>query len=576
MAVLLCTLPQILYLVTRNATLGFDSGVLTLHADRFLSGSGGGNCGAFPGNAACQTLGPQNPYGQPALLGVLWTVLLATFLGFYRREHRARQVYFMAAWLCLALSAMGKGAPGIVIPLFVIAVFLGATYRWRELLELNPIALLLIFACLALPWYVQMLMRHGAPFSDRLLIHDMYKRAFDHVHDTNVGVDTSIRYYLWQLGYGLFPWSGVAGAGLLYWLGRADDEAGSSLTPRQASTFFGLWFIGTFSLFTVSGTKFHHYVLPAVPPLAVLSAVLVDAMLGGVFRARKPRAYLLSMACSAVFALAGLGALWGGSLLGASELPGPGVRYTVGALSLLLSVYAYAVGTRFGGGGGAPQMETATKPRNDALHGLFGLGAAAGTLLVGLDFVQHVDPKLPGQLHLMQLFTYKYERPWPEGLDFRVPLLVFTAFFVIVLMALTFDSLRRHAWVMFGMGSILACAWGLNVYLFELAPHWGQRTNVIQYLQQRDSEDPPLVAYQMNWKGENFYTGNRLVTFVKTGDPFTQWLKKQRLKKVKTLYITTEPSRIDRLKRELGKFDRFTVLTSERDNNKFVVARVDF
>jgi hypothetical protein len=257
-------------------------------------------------------------------------------------------------------------------------------------------------------------------------------------------------------------------------------------------------------------------------------------------------------------------------MLGASEPLHPAVRYTVGALTLLLSLYAYAVGTRFAGVAGA------TAPRSEPLLGLFGMGAAAGTLLVGLDFLQNVDPKLPGQLHLMQLFTYKYERPWPDGLDFRVPFVVFTVFFVIVLLALTFASLRRHAWVMFGMGSLIACGWGLNVYLFELAPHWGQRTNVIAYLEKRDSEDPPLVAYQMNWKGENFYTGNRLVTFVKTGDPFTQWLKKQRLKKVETLYFTTEPSRIDRLKRELGKFDRFTVLTSERDNNKFVVARVDF
>ena len=53
---------------------------------------------------------------------------------------------------------------------------------------------------MCLPWYVQMYMRHGAPFTDRLLFHDMYKRAFVHVHDTNTGDDVSFRYYVWQLG----------------------------------------------------------------------------------------------------------------------------------------------------------------------------------------------------------------------------------------------------------------------------------------------------------------------------------------------------------------------------------------
>ena len=42
----------------------------------------------------------------------------------------------------------------------------------------------------------------------------MYKRAFSHVHDTNAGDDTSFRYYVWQLGYGLFPWTGIAAGSL--------------------------------------------------------------------------------------------------------------------------------------------------------------------------------------------------------------------------------------------------------------------------------------------------------------------------------------------------------------------------
>ena len=45
----------------------------------------------------------------------------------------------------------------------------------------------------------------------------MLKRALDHVHDTNTGDDVSIRYYVWQMGYGMWPWTGLVPAGLIWW-----------------------------------------------------------------------------------------------------------------------------------------------------------------------------------------------------------------------------------------------------------------------------------------------------------------------------------------------------------------------
>ncbi len=71
-----------------------------------------------------------------------------------------------------------------------------------------------------------MYVRHGPPFTDRLIFHDMFNRAFHHVHDTNEGDDTSFRFYVWQLGYALFPWTGLAPLGLLWWLRRGTTDGG--------------------------------------------------------------------------------------------------------------------------------------------------------------------------------------------------------------------------------------------------------------------------------------------------------------------------------------------------------------
>ena len=89
-------------------------------------------------------------------------------------------------------------------------------------------------------------------------------------------------------------------------------------------------------------------------------------------------------------------------------------------------------------------------------------------------------------------------------------------------------------------------------------------------------ESGPLVAYQMNWKGENFYRGNHLATFVSTGHAFQDWVDDEKRAGRKTLYFLTEPKRLDNLHGELGRPRDFTALTTARDNDKFLLVRARF
>lgn len=38
----------------------------------------------------------------------------------------------------------------------------------------------------------------------------------------------------------------------------------------------------------------------------------------------------------------------------------------------------------------------------------------------------------------------------------------------------------------------------------------------------------PLVAYQLNWKGENFYTGNRVALFIHSEAPFIRYMNSRK------------------------------------------------
>jgi hypothetical protein len=176
---------------------------------------------------------------------------------------------------------------------------------------------------------------------------------------------------------------------------------------------------------------------------------------------------------------------------------------------------------------------------------------------------------------LVNLFSYNYTRPWPESLDFSTACLVFTFLSAGGCLLLVVPR-WRPAMVVFlvALGSAWS-AWGLDVYLFKTAPHWGQRNTITTYYLNRSGPSEKLVAYQMNWKGENFYTGNRVPAFVSTGDAFKSWVAKQKQQGTRVLFFTTEQGRLSTLKAELGPLKSFKLLTTKEQNNKFLLARVE-
>lgn len=511
-AILVVVVPQVLYLVSRNLTIATEPGfAVWFHGDSFWSGSAG-NCG-LPGNQPCRRgLEPVVRGMQPAVQALIWVQALALLLWMSWGERRRQRLLYLGAWLMLALAAMAKGPAGIGLPVLAVLVYVAVSGRWRELSRMEIAAGVLIFAAAVLPWFVVMYTRHGQPFTDRLLFHDMFKRAFKHVHDTNKGEDLSFRYYVWQLGYATFPWSGLVPVALVGWL-RKRRSLGDL---RSATCFLMLaWFGLGFFLFASMGTKFHHYSLPIVPPLAVLTGLLLEGMLRAAEQRRGPRA--------------------------------------------------------------RPATSAAVDRRaKRALFGAVLVGAAVLTAFVGRDLAWQVPGRL-SQIRLMHLFTYNYGRPWPESVDYSPELWAFTLGAAILLLLASLGPIRQRALVALVGVSALFAGWGLNEYLVELSPHWGQRELYLRYERERLESPGPLIAYQLNWKGENFYRGNEVPAFVSSGTKFKKWIEAQRTEEgVQVFYFVTEHGRTGGLSRELGRPAQFEKLTTKELNNKFVLVRVTF
>ena len=568
--VLLTALPQLCYLLSRNVTLqlvlppyGFR-----WHLDELFSGSGLQNCG-LPGNESCRGVQPANAMFQPALGAAIFGAALGYLLHLNRGERRLKRLLYLGAWYFTALSALGKGAPGLVLPLVVAGAALVTRRRWIELTRAELAGFCLLFSAVALPWYVQSYMRHGEPFTDRLLFHDMYKRAFVHVHDTNSGSDTSLRYYVWQLGYGLFPFTGLALVGLGKLLADGDEA-----TPpeRDLAIVSVLWLTLGFGLFTLSLTKFHHYALPCAPPLAIGVGLLLDRALGSPLPAGARRvAYVTGLSGAALLLV--LGAMrfrdgnWWGSVAPdrwrglASASP-----WQAAALLAMGTGVAWLSARRLG-------------PRavadDDRTLAVLTIPAALLTLLVARDLWTTYEGGVPASARLLHLVTYNYKRGWPAGLDFEATSWAFGVVATALVAGLALRRLRRHAAVLFCAVGVLYGAFTVWLYLPRLAPHFGQREVFLAYYEARRGPEEPIAAYQMNWKGENFYSGNRLPAFVSSGAKFKSWLKAQRKRGTRVVFFVTEHGRISTLKSELGRAVRVKVVTDKGLNDKFALVRVE-
>ncbi len=560
-ALLAVTLPQILYLVTRNLQLNLDPvfglRVPPVHFVRetFAFGSAD-NCGLVPGNSPCSRHTPVHGGFHPALQAILWVQPLALALYLLWGERRAQRLYFVGGFFFIALSSLAKGPAGVVVPLVAVLAYVVATRRFHLLLRMELATGILMLVAIVMPWFVAMFVRHGQKFTDRLLFHDMLKRALEHVHDTNRRDDTSFRYYVWQLGYATFPWVGLLPPALVSLLGGGTNRPGPVTREREdargAIALHLTWLVAGFALFSLMPTKFHHYIFPVVPPLAVLLGVWLDRALGTLAPLAPWRALVATLAGpgAALIYFGGRGSL---------------VAFGLAAIFGLAATWWASMPS--GADGGARAFESALA----TVTAILGAGLV---FLVGRDLAVP-RPDQPTNARLLQLFTYNYEREWPKSLDFSGALLAFTVAATLLLALASWDRTRRAAAVGFVTVAAAFSTWGLDVYFVRASPHWGQRELVLTYVRESVGSPGPLVAYEMNWKGENFYTGNRVAAFVESGKPFRDWLAKQRKQGQKTFYFVLLPGRRGALESQLGRARAIEQLSTETDNNKFVLLRAD-
>jgi len=124
---------------------------------------------------------------------------------------------------------------------------------------------------LILPWHIYMIAKHGMPFVREVVIYHHFDRAAGTIGKPEGTFDI----YFQQLAFGTFPWVALLPAAFLKLFPRRLEKSSGKDDWTLQLFLAALVPWAAFSLFQ---TKFHHYIFPVVPFLAVIVGVFLDRL----------------------------------------------------------------------------------------------------------------------------------------------------------------------------------------------------------------------------------------------------------------------------------------------------------
>ena len=234
-------------------------------------------------------------YGRAASMDMLLAALVTTSIGLFSLAALgiAGRLALVAAFAFAALATLAKGPLGIVLPALVAIAYVGATRDKAMLRRLASPVPWLVFLAVAGPWYALVLHAQGRAFVDTFFLDHNVQRFTSTIH-RHPG---PVVYYLPVLLAGLFPWSGLLAPALAF------------VRPKKRDDLFVLaWLLPPLLFFSLAGSKLPGYILPCLPPLALLIGRAADRLVNGERRATRVAGVitvvLAALLCAGLLALA--------------------------------------------------------------------------------------------------------------------------------------------------------------------------------------------------------------------------------------------------------------------------------
>lgn len=303
----------------------------------------------------------------------------------------------------LGLGVLAKGPAAVVLPGGSILLWAAATKRWREVLRFVHPSAIVGFCVVALPWYVICALRNP----DFLHVF-----IFQHNFERYLTPIFQHRQPIWFFGpiilAALLPWT------ILLWpMARDALRIWPENSWRDSpGFFFACWAVFPVLFFSLSESKLPGYVLPSIPPLALLASVALARAISSHTSVTGINAKTISIGIGATWIVLGIA-----SLLWIRRLPAA-ARDAAGHDISVVAIVAII--------GGIGLATLGSLRKRLWLPVAFALVAICAEA-IGIGILPPLDPFFSARWHAQflrndvhpdRIFTYDLPRSWQYGLAF--------------------------------------------------------------------------------------------------------------------------------------------------------------
>jgi 4-amino-4-deoxy-L-arabinose transferase-like glycosyltransferase len=215
---------------------------------------------------------------QLTLLDTALTFFISlTIYWFYIGYYEGKRFFLSLLGVPLGLGILTKG-PVVLLLSGGVGIVLWSYHtlkrqkKWNELFNWQLTVGLIVAALICVPWYLAMWQRFGEAFIQSHFGYHMFARFTTAIEDHGGNQWYFYLYYVMMLFIGLFPWS----THMIGSIRLAIKQASNS-----SSFLLLVWAAVIFVFFNIAQTKLPGYVVPMLPPIAILTGYWWDQLLSG-------------------------------------------------------------------------------------------------------------------------------------------------------------------------------------------------------------------------------------------------------------------------------------------------------
>ncbi len=197
-------------------------------------------------------------------------------LGWYAWYETGKKFWLFDLYFFGAFATLAKGPVAPFMALAIIMAFLGLRKEWSALRRTIWIPGVLLYLAMVLPWFIAVQRRNPSFFREFFLQHNLER------YTTNLYQHHQPFYfYAVVLVIGIMPWSALSlralwdavGTSIAEWKVRRSPcrYVGHIRAGDAFPEFLVLWAAFPIVFFSFSGSKLPGYILPSIPPIAILT-----------------------------------------------------------------------------------------------------------------------------------------------------------------------------------------------------------------------------------------------------------------------------------------------------------------